>query len=99
MSLKNKEMPITQGEFKRAKEFYQGQFLMGLEDTTDFMLWLGENLISQDKVYTPKEILQQIRKIKRHDIYDVANEILTAQHMSVAAIGPLSEKSRLTYNR
>ncbi|MFH1407298.1 MAG: pitrilysin family protein [Candidatus Omnitrophota bacterium] len=91
---KIKKSPVTESEFNRAKEFYQGQFLMGLEDTTDFMLWLGENLISLDRVYTPKEILREMKKVKRHDIYDVANEVLRPERLSVAAIGPLSRHNK-----
>ncbi len=81
---------ITASEFKRAREYYLGQFTLGLEDTLDRMLWIGGILISNDKVKTVQEVIKKIDAVTMADIKRVARHILAAHRLNVAVIGPLS---------
>ena len=82
---------VKEDEFKRAQEYYMGQFLLGLEDTMDQMLWMGGGVISNDQVKSMGDVIQKIKAVTRADIKRVAKEILNPQRLNVAIIGPMSE--------
>jgi len=82
---------VKEDEFKRAQEYYMGQFLLGLEDTMDQMLWMGGVIISNDKVKSMRDVIKKIKAVTRNDIKRVASEILNPQRLNVAIIGPMSE--------
>ena len=82
---------VKEDEFKRAQEYYMGQFLLGLEDTMDQMLWMGGGVISNDKVKSLGDVIKKIKAVTRADIKRVASEILDPQRLNVAIIGPMSE--------
>jgi predicted Zn-dependent peptidase len=82
---------IKEDEFKRAQEYYMGQFLLGLEDTMDQMLWLGGVIISNDKVKSMEDVIKKIKAVTRADIKRVATQILDPSKINVAIIGPMTE--------
>ena len=82
---------IKEDEFGRAQEYYMGQFLLGLEDTMDQMLWMGGGVISHDKVKTMEDVIKKIKAVTREDIKRVARDILDPQKLNVAIIGPMSD--------
>jgi len=82
---------VKEDEFKRAQEYYMGQFLLGLEDTMDQMLWMGGGVISNDQVKSMTDVIKKIKAVTRADIKRVALEILDPGRLNVAIIGPMSE--------
>ncbi len=78
-------------EFTRAKDYFLGQFLLGLEDTLDHMLWMGESTVTLGRVRTLKEIISEVKKVKIDDIQRVASDILRDERFNLALIGPLQE--------
>ncbi len=82
---------VHQDEFIRAKDYFLGQFLLGLEDTLDHMLWMGESLMTWDKVRSLEEIIKEVNQVKISDIKRVANEIFQAGHLNLALVGPLKD--------
>ena len=91
---KAKKALATVDEFKRAKEFYLGQLMLALEDTLDHMLWIGESTASLDKAYSLAEIIQEVRKIKREDLREVAQNLFKEKHLNLALIGPLKDSQQ-----
>jgi len=82
---------VKKDEFKRAQEYYMGQFLLGLEDTMDQMLWMGGGVISNDQVKSMGDVIKKIKAVTKNDIKRVALEIFNPQRLNVAIIGPMSE--------
>ena len=82
---------VKADEFKRAQEYYMGQFLLGLEDTMDQMLWMGGGVISDDQVKTMADVIKKIKAVTPTYIKRVAKEILNPQRLNVALIGPMTE--------
>lgn len=82
---------VKEDEFKRAQEYYMGQFLLGLEDTMEQMLWMGGGVISNDQVKSIGDVVKKIKAVRCADIKRVAKEILNPQRLNVAIIGPMSE--------
>lgn len=89
---KTRKSPVTQSEFKRAREFYLGQLRLGLEDTMDYMLWIGESMASVNKAYTLEEIVRQVKEVTITDVRCVAREIFREDKLNLALIGPLKNK-------
>jgi predicted Zn-dependent peptidase len=83
--------PIARSELRRAKDFYAGQLLMGLEDTMDQMLWIGEQAVTVGRVAKPELLLAHIEKVNERDIRRVARALFTTPRMHLAVIGPVSE--------
>jgi predicted Zn-dependent peptidase len=88
----------SKDEFRRAKDFYLGQLLMGLEDTLDHMLWIGETTATLDKTYSLREVSNEINQVKREDVREVARQIFKEENLSLALIGPIKEKQEKIYN-
>jgi predicted Zn-dependent peptidase len=82
---------VKEGEFKRAQEYYLGQFLLGLEDTMAQMLWMGGAIISNDQVKSMRDVIKKVKAVTRADIKRVASDILDPRRLNVAIIGPMSD--------
>jgi predicted Zn-dependent peptidase len=89
---------VGQDEFRRAKDFYLGQLLMGLEDTLDHMLWIGETTVTLDKTYSLKEITGEIKRSRREDIREVARLLFKEDNLNLALIGPIKESQERINN-
>ena len=90
--------PVSRAELKRAKDYYAGQLLIGLEDTMDHMLWIGEQAITVGRVARPDLLLDHIARVSARDIQRVARALFVTPKMHLAVVGPVAEPeaSRLT---
>ena len=79
-------------ELKRAKEFFNVQFLLSLEDTSNFMAWLGERTVLEGKLPDKDEIIKKISSVSSDDLQRVAGDIFTNKNLNLAFIGPLKEE-------
>lgn len=89
--MKIKKKGILKGEFTRAKDYYLGQVLLGLEETLDHMLWIGESVISRDRMRTLDEVIKGVKKVKMDDIMRIAKNILKENRFNLAIVGPLTD--------
>ncbi len=89
---------IPDAELRRAKEYYAGQLLMGLEDPMDHMLWSGEQAVTVRRVAPPEQLLRHLEQVAARDIRRVARALFVTPKLHVAVVGPLGEPeaSRLT---
>jgi predicted Zn-dependent peptidase len=81
-------------EFDRTVEYLTGQVLFALEDTVEHMCWIGECEMLLGRVEPVETILEQIGRVRRRDLQEVARTILRPEHMSLAVIGPLKPKAQ-----
>ncbi len=89
---KIKRLGVKEREFKCAKDYLLGQLLLGLEDTMDHMLWMGESLQTHNKVKTLTYIIKEFKKITPADIQRVAKQILNPKCFNLAIVGPITFK-------
>jgi predicted Zn-dependent peptidase len=82
---------VGASELRRAKDYAIGQLRIGLESTTNQMMWVGENMMNFGRFIQPDEVIQSIEKVTDKDISKVANEILDADRLSVAMVTPNGE--------
>ena len=83
--------PVSRAELRRAKEYYTGQLLMGLDDTMDHMLWMGEQALTVGRVARPETLLTHIERVAAHDIRRVARQLFVTPRMHLAVAGPITE--------
>ncbi|MFA5096498.1 MAG: pitrilysin family protein [Candidatus Omnitrophota bacterium] len=88
---KAKDGLVTEGEFKRAKEFYVGQLKLALEDTLEYMLWIGETTLMLDKAFALEEVIAEVNRVERADIREAARKIFREANLNLSLIGPLKE--------
>lgn len=94
--VKNKVLPE---ELKRAKDFYLGQLIMALEDVADYMLFMGEGLVTLNKVHTLEEISRAVKKVTLSDIKRVARDILDIGKINLSLISPQGEKEQRIFKQ
>jgi predicted Zn-dependent peptidase len=88
---KTAQKDVTEPEFKRAKEFYLGQMELGLENSMNHMLWIGESAVSLGRCRTPEEVLRAVRKVSIGDLKRVARNVFKSEHLNLAVVGPHRE--------
>ncbi|MFA6142563.1 MAG: pitrilysin family protein [Candidatus Omnitrophota bacterium] len=86
-----KNEPVGDEELRRAKEYYKGQLLFALEDTMSHMLWLGEKIISGEKDFSVKNILERIEKVTADDLIRVSRDMLKNENLNLSIIGPIKD--------
>lgn len=87
-----KEEKIGEEEIERAKEFMRGQLMLGLENTNNYMLSIGEELITLDRLFSPSRILKEIERISEKDLQEVSRNIFQRERLNLAVIGEIEKK-------
>lgn len=90
---------VTREELHRAKEFYVGQLLLGLEDTLEHMFWIGEREAALGKVTSPEEIIAEVNKVTIEDVRRVANKLFRSNKLNLALIGPIRDKDKIKIDK
>jgi len=91
---KIRKKPVSTDELRRAKDYFLGQFYMGLEDTLDQMSWIGERVLYMGEIPSKFEIEKQIEQITPEQITEAANDIFKNNRLNLALIGNLSDKAK-----
>ncbi|MDD5098060.1 MAG: insulinase family protein, partial [Candidatus Omnitrophica bacterium] len=94
---KTKKKLVKADEFKRAKEFYLGQLMLALEDTMEYMLWMGESTACLDKVYTLQEVINEVNKVNIEDLRQVAGQVFKQERINLALIGRIAKEQKNIY--
>jgi len=83
-----KDKLVSESELRRAKDYAIGQMRIGLESTSNQMMWVGENIMSYDRFIQPEEVLGKVEAVTREDIHRVAQDVFHRSNLSVAMITP-----------
>jgi len=71
-----KEIPISERELKKVKEYLKGGMLLSLESTTNRMMRIANSILYYDKVFSVEEYLAKIDKVTIEDVQKAANDLL-----------------------
>lgn len=82
-------------ELRKAQDYTIGQTLMGLESTTNQMMWLGESLLGHGKILDPSEIEEKIMAVTPEQVQDVACHCLNRARLGVAIVGPSKDAGQI----
>lgn len=86
-----RRQPIPPSELRRAKDYYAGQLEMGLEDTMDHMLWIGEQAVTSGRTWRPEALLRHLDRVTARDVQRVARSLFTTAQLHLAVVGPISD--------
>ncbi len=75
-------------ELQRAKDYALGQMRLGLESTTNQMMWIGEHLLAYGYIDDPETIEKRIQMITTEEVKDVAADLFRDRNLSAAVITP-----------
>lgn len=79
---------VTADELRRAKDFYLGQFDLGLENSMSQMLWLGEDALTLGRCRAAEEVHRRTQEVTTEDIHRVARDLFKASSLNLAVVGP-----------
>lgn len=83
-----KSASVSSGELRRAKDYAVGQLNIGLESTTNQMIWMGEYLLGYGKFMQPEYAVEQLEKVTADEIRQVARDFLLPDNCSMAVVAP-----------
>jgi predicted Zn-dependent peptidase len=82
----------TGPELKRAKDYVIGQMWLGLESTSNQMMWLGESLLGYGRISAPEEIVQKIQAVRGEEVRQIMAELCVDHRLCVAVVSPEDRK-------
>ncbi|HEX9997540.1 MAG TPA: pitrilysin family protein [Abditibacterium sp.] len=82
-------------ELKRAKQMARVNLLLGEESSSAQMSRIARNELYYGRQKSTAETLDQILSVTMDEIQEVAREMFQSELMNFAAIGPISEKTKL----
>ena len=83
-----KEKKVSARELRMAKDYAGGQLRIGLEGTSNQMIWVGEHLLTFGSVKQPQTIIDQLEVVTADEIAELADRILTSNRLSAAMLLP-----------
>ena len=83
--------PISASELTRAKDYIIGQLRLGLESTSNQMMWIGENLLAHGRVIDPEESIRAIQAVTAGHIQSLANTFFRKSRLSIAMVAPVGD--------
>lgn len=75
-------------ELRRAKDYTIGQMKLGLESTTNRMMWMGECMIGLGHLVQPREVMDIIEAVSPAQVRQLAAELFQPGHITLAGVGP-----------
>ena len=91
------EAPPSAKELKKARDYTIGQTAMGLESTTNQMMWMGESLLGYGKILDPSELEKKVLAVEPHHVQQVACHCLHRGRLGVAVVGPVKQEEVTTW--
>ncbi|OGN03585.1 MAG: hypothetical protein A2651_03715 [Candidatus Yanofskybacteria bacterium RIFCSPHIGHO2_01_FULL_42_12] len=84
---------ITSEELQRAKDQAEGSMALGLEHSDAVAETYAESLIFHDKILTPEEELDKMKKVTLDQVFEVASDIFDNSKLNLSLIGPLEDEN------
>ncbi len=89
---KVKKDGITPQELQRAKDQIEGSLALGLEHSDAVAETYAESLIFHNKVLTPEEELDKMKRVTLDQVLEVAEEIFQDNKLNLSLIGPFENE-------
>jgi len=89
------EKAPSRSELKKAQDYTIGQTFMGLESTSNQIMWMGESLLAYNRVLCPVETERKLLAVTPADIQRVACHCLNRVRLAVAIVGPVKNEEKV----
>ncbi len=83
------KQPPTKSELQKAQDYTIGQTLMGLESTSNHMMWIGDSILGYQKILDPSSVERRLLAVTREEIGRVARECFDRALCAIAVVGPV----------
>jgi predicted Zn-dependent peptidase len=80
--------PVSAGELRRARDYLQGQFRLGLEGTSSQMQWIGDTLSNYGRFVNPDEVLTRLMAVTAEEMRQVAAELFVPRRLTLSLVVP-----------
>lgn len=82
---------ISETQLQKSKEQLKGNYILGLESTSNRMFGMGKSELLINKINEPREVLQKIDLINMEDISRIIDKTFNDGIISAAAVGKLDK--------
>ena len=82
-------------ELRKAQDYTVGQTMLGLESTTNQMMFMGESILGYRKVLDPAEIEKRLMAVTPQEVKKVACHCLAKARLGLAIVGPLKNADEI----
>jgi predicted Zn-dependent peptidase len=82
-------------ELKKAQDYTVGQTLLGLESTTNQMMFMGESILGYRKILDPVDIEKRLMAVTPEDVRQVACQCLDRARLGLAVVGPFKNEEEI----
>jgi predicted Zn-dependent peptidase len=83
--------PPTRKELRQAQEYTIGQNELGLESTTNQIMWMGESILAYDEVLDPDHVHTQFKQVTPEMVHAVAQTCFMPERLGIAIVGPVGQ--------
>lgn len=90
------EAPVTKAELQRAISYTIGSNRLGLENSGNYMVWIGESLLFHGQVMDIHRSHDRLRKINPAQIQKLAASIFQPKHLGLAIVGPERQQDAIS---
>jgi len=88
------DAPLPAEELEKARNFAKGRFVLQLESPQGLALFGLRREVLERRLPDPDEVLRGIDGVTRDDVARVASELIGADRLRLAVIGPFDDASR-----
>lgn len=92
--LRDGRKPISQEEFKKAKEYIKGHLVLELEDSRSVSIFYASQELLEKKTDNPDEMLKKVEKVTIEEVMKVAKKYLKTETLNLAVIGDFKDKAK-----
>lgn len=85
---------IDQKMLKKAKSYLEGQLALKTENIHSLAQSYGYQFLLKEKIETPLEFLEKIKKITLKDVEDTLEKCLVPSRLNLAMVGPFNNKEK-----
>jgi predicted Zn-dependent peptidase len=82
-------------ELRKAQDYTIGQTLLGLESTTNQMMFMGESILGYRKVLDPTDIEHRLMAVTPEAVREVACHCLDRARLGLAVVGPFKNEDEI----
>jgi predicted Zn-dependent peptidase len=86
--------PLPPDELEKARNFAKGRFVLQLESPQGLMMFGLRREVLERRLPDPEEVLRGIDAVTSDDVARVASELIAADRLRLAVIGPFDDSSR-----
>ncbi len=87
--------PVSKRELNQAKDYTIGQIQLGLESTSNQLMWMGESMLGYGRVLDPEDVEQAFGAVTAEAVGAVAREVLQPARMAGALVCPGASEEML----